>query len=354
MGLELFNIKSKEIDWVRILYHIGFWITILVFFTFITGYPNNYFAYFKGTLVSLQFDIIAVYVTIYFLLPKYLIKRKYGHFILSLFALITAIVIIERLHFVYVDYGKNRPPVKFFSLGILHWYVYVLVIVFIGLVVKLTKNWQTFFQNTKKLESEKLAAELKLKETELSLLKAQNQPQFLFNTLNKLHELTLKKSDHAPEVVLKLSALLDYMLYECNAEEVSLRKEIEQIKNFIALEKLRSDKTIDVNLEIAGDINHQKITPLLLFPFIENSFRQCAANAISHPFIRINLNISKVNFAFFIKNSKSISDKKPEMENDILKGIQERIQIAYHKNYELNIEEKEDICSVELILKSSR
>ena len=139
--------------------------------------------------------------------------------------------------------------------------------------VKILRHWYKTEQHTRNLEREKLEAELKF-------LKAQIHPHFLFNTLNNLYSLTLKKSDYAPEVVLKLSGLVNYMLYYTKEQAVPLAKEIESIHNYIALEKIRYGKELEIAFDVSGNIGSSMISPMLLLPFIENSFKHGVSDEI--------------------------------------------------------------------------
>jgi len=109
-------------------------------------------------------------------------------------------------------------------------------------------------------------------QSELRFLKSQINPHFLFNTLNNLYALTLKKSDKAPDIVLKLSEMMRYMLYECNEKRVPLKKEVNYIKNYLDLEALRQGKSVRIDFEVNGTVSDQKVAPLMFIPFLENSF----------------------------------------------------------------------------------
>ncbi|MBA2762329.1 MAG: histidine kinase [Segetibacter sp.] len=134
-------------------------------------------------------------------------------------------------------------------------------------IIKYVKYWWQKQQESKKLEREKIDAELQL-------LKAQIHPNFLFTALNNLYVYSLAASPRAPEMLLKLSDLLSYMLYECDEPLVPLEKEVEMMKDYVALEKIRLDDSIEMELSIRGDMTGKMIAPFLLLPFIENSFLQ--------------------------------------------------------------------------------
>src|SRR5262249_8589975 len=130
-------------------------------------------------------------------------------------------------------------------------------------------------------------------ETELNLLKSQIQPHFFFNTLNNLYSLTLKKSDLAPEIVLKLSALMSYMLYESNASLVPLTKEVSYLENYIDVEKLRFGQRLSVEFEKKGNMDQVNIPPMILILFVENSFKHGVKHNINKISITISLEVDE-------------------------------------------------------------
>ncbi len=122
--------------------------------------------------------------------------------------------------------------------------------------------------------------------SELNFLRAKIHPHFLFNTLNNLYSLTLNNSPASPGVVLDLSQILRYMLYECNTDYVPLKKDIEIIRHYIGLEQLRYGDRLDLNLNIKGDIHGQQIAPLLMIPLIENAFKHGSSEMIEEAWIK--------------------------------------------------------------------
>lgn len=189
---------------------------------------------------------------------------------------------------------------------------------------------------------------------ELKFLKAQLHPHFLFNTLNNLYALTLEKSNKAANVVLKLSELLDYVLYECNAELVSLEKEIKQIDNYIELEKLRFGIRLDVKFTCDGFLSNMMVPPMLLMTLVENSFKHGVSKSISKSWIQIELQEQYNSITFIVKNSKhKLNSSKPFTSGGVgLRNLENRLKLIYKEHYEFNIEERKDTFAVELIIKT--
>jgi LytS/YehU family sensor histidine kinase len=200
-------------------------------------------------------------------------------------------------------------------------------------------------QHSVVLEKEKL-------EAELNFLKSQIHPHFLFNTLNNLYALTLIKSEKAPDVVIKLSELLDYMLYNSNEKVVNLQKEINQLQGYIELEKIRYGDRLDIIFDIQGDLSGKYIAPMILIPFLENSFKHGTSQSINSPFIKITLNVNDKEMNFNIRNSYS-----PEKSDNInltvgigLKNVQRRLELLYSGKHRLDITYNQSFFEVDLTL----
>jgi LytS/YehU family sensor histidine kinase len=204
--------------------------------------------------------------------------------------------------------------------------------------VKVVKHWYTQQQENQELEKEKMISELRY-------LKSQVHPHFFFNTLNNLYGLTLSKSDTAPEVVLRLSDLMSYMLYDTNTQWVPLEKEINYIRNYIALEKLRFGKRFNVSFQVQGDTSSIVIAPLLLLPFIENSFKHSINKEIEGAWIAIDLTIKEAALAFTVENSmikEPMNGEESESAGGLgLQNVKRRLELLYKERYTLKIFEEE-------------
>ena len=205
------------------------------------------------------------------------------------------------------------------------------------------------------LKGQRKTSELhnKTLQSELKFLKSQINPHFLFNTLNNLYALTLKKSDLAPEIVLKLSEMMRYMLYECNERMVPLSKEVNYIKNYLELEKLRQGKKFDIKFDLEGEIEHQKIAPLMFIPFLENSFKHGLNNQISEGFVDIKLKIFDHSVEVDIENSKSPTLPSPSGKKSGgigLVNVRRRLDLLYPDNYNLDIKNNPNTYHVNLKL----
>jgi len=211
---------------------------------------------------------------------------------------------------------------------------------------KIISDWLRHQRDRKELETENMQSELRF-------LKSQINPHFLFNTLNSLYALTLKKSDKAPEIVIKLSEMMRYMLYECNERQVPLKKEVQYIRNYVDLEMLRQGQKVRIDFNVHGDISDQKIAPLIFTPFLENSFKH-GVNQISEGFVDILLEVRDKNVILQIENSKPsmqpvVSQKRPSGGIGLV-NVRRRLELLYPDNYTLKITEAPDKYKVNLTI----
>jgi LytS/YehU family sensor histidine kinase len=173
----------------------------------------------------------------------------------------------------------------------------------------------------------------------------------LFNTLNNLYSLTLKKSDSAPELVLKLSEMMRYMLYNSNDKMVPLEMEINYLKNYIDLERIRQVEKTRINVELDGHINGQQIAPLLFIPFLENSFKHGVNNNIDAGWVEVNLMVNPNDLVFTVANNKPKKAKPINGGHGIgLKNVQRRLQLLYPDKHELVIEDTPEYYRTQLKL----
>ena len=210
-----------------------------------------------------------------------------------------------------------------------------------------------------KKREQRLKKEASLKremvESQYETLKSQINPHFLFNTLNNLYALTLKKSDKAPDIVLKLSEIMRYMLYECNERRVLLSKEIQYIHNYLDLERLRQPKEADIRFTTQGHISEQMVAPLLFVPFLENSFKHGLNHHVQGGgFVRLRLSVSGEDMEFFIENSKVERiprQNHPRSGGIGLTNVRQRLELLYPENHTLTVQDEPHRYAVTLHLR---
>lgn len=202
--------------------------------------------------------------------------------------------------------------------------------------IKFVVEW---FMEKKKNEE---LAKLQLN-TELKYLRTQIQPHFFFNTLNNLYALTLQKSDNAPRLVLKLSEMMQYVLYEVDGSKASLLNEINHINNFIDIERLRFGERVDFEMNITGNIEDVEIPPLLYLTFIENCFKHGLKD---NDKIKITMNFL-VNRKGYLEFNLS-NNFKPDTNVDAKQGIgiantERRLSLLFHSDYVLKTKMEDDM-----------
>ena len=190
-----------------------------------------------------------------------------------------------------------------------------------------------------KLKYQQLVIEKK--NAELSYLKSQTNPHFLFNTLNNIYLLSRDKSDLAPATVLRLSDILRYMLYETEGDLVTINKEIKVIKDYLALEKIRYDDSLRLNLKIDIADEKQEIPPLLMIPLIENAFKHGVSETLLAPFINICLTIQNETLLFTVENSTRLQDNSGGIKENIgIRNLRRQLQLLFTE-HTLTVEQRQ-------------
>jgi two-component system, LytTR family, sensor kinase len=321
-----------------IFYHLLFWIGVWFFFYYFFSYNSSdkvYITWFSSCLLPVTMGV--TYFLVYYLIPRYLLTKKYFLFGLYSFytlvfsSYIIVLVIYACLIFLLQFNTNIMPPMSknFF---------FILLLVFlvsgvVSFVTLLNHNFKTISQN-KELQNKILETQLQLKEQELHYLKMQIHPHFLFNTLNTIYGFALKQSVHTPEIILKLSNLLDYILYQVDKPRVSLKEEVLHIKEYIELEKIRFKDTLKV-IFLADEIDESiQIAPMLLIPFVENAFKH--GNLVDGFLqIKVAIKFSGKRLEFSVENTY-LEDEEEEKNGGIgLINIRKRLELNYKNNYHL-------------------
>jgi len=335
--------------------HAVFWLAYLVFQAFFTfasrGILFEFFEALGFELVLLLPKLISVYFTLYILIPRFFLQGKYWKFAMGVFGILLVSGLIHRTLVYFIVYPVKFPDLPmegFWKISrVLEYGLDILGVLLLASVIKIFKYWYEEQQVARSMVQEKLEAELKF-------LKGQIHPHFLFNTLNNLYALTLKKSDAAPEVVLRLSGMMDYMLYDASAPYVILEQEIESLHNYIALERIRYGKELDIKFEVEGNITQVKIAPLLLQPFVENSFKHGVSESIDEKWIHIDIKVVEEVMYFQVENSCIPEDQKDDAKRVSggigLKNVRRRLQLLYPGQYTLDTREKDGSFQVDLKL----
>lgn len=347
---------KKLIDAViqnRTLSHLLFWTSFLLLFTTLASLNTSPVKmHILNHASMLPAQIGAAYFLNYFQIPKLLFKKKYLWFTLSMMLAAYLFSAFARISIVYgaepflrEDFTQESLTEIFCDTGYLFgvYFPATYTHAFIMLIIKVIKGRFEEKHQIEILEKEKVVNELKF-------LKTQIQPHFLFNTLNNLYALTLSKSDVAPKVVLKLSALLDFILYQSNEPTIPIEKEIELIKGFAELEALRYGEKLVLSFNPQFDDPYTPIAPLMLLPLVENAFKHGSKGSQKKTQVDIGLIVQGGQLTFDISNSKatSLEWKKQENYGIGMTNLKRQLALNYPDRHTIQVEETDEVYRVNL------
>jgi sensor histidine kinase YesM len=210
--------------------------------------------------------------------------------------------------------------------------------------IKLMKYWYLKEQRNLELQKENT-------ESQLQLLKAQIHPHFLFNTLNNIYSYTQGSSPTASKLVMGLGDMLRYILYECNQPLVPLEKELQMLRDYITLEKIRYGNSLEVHIDIPREPNGLMISPLLLLPFVENAFKHGASHMIDQPWVNLHITIDDQNMKMKLLNGKASNYNTVGNDHGLgIINVRKRLDLLYGARYLLDIQDEEEIYIVNLRL----
>lgn len=292
------------------------------------------------------FIIVAVYLNLLILIPRLFQEGKY---ILYFFLLGLFLAIMTYLQIIFFDVivGYAFPGYYLISyFDYLETMKYFVIMVGISSLLHFSKSWFHYKESQAILvqtQKEKTAAELET-------LKNQINPHFLFNSLNSIYSLVLKKSNIAPQALIKLSDSMRFIIYESNEEKVLLEKEIAFISDYIELQKLRMSGKDQLEYIIDGNFHDLKIAPLLMIPIIENAFKYGIKGGIEDSFLIINIVVTDNSLTLIVKNNLGTVDnvERTKAKGMGLVNLRKRLELIYPERHHLNIEQLDDTFSVNL------
>lgn len=336
-------------------HHVLFWSVYFLFNVLRWGnYFDDYLYSLKTNIIGFPVHMILAYLNIFVLMPKFVYKRKYFSYIIFLFGSLLFMVFIKfNLTFYLVSeniWPEGPEVIHDFNFSyVIDMMIGELYVMTFVTAIKITMNL---------LEEQKRIAALKnlQSDTELLFLRSQISPHFFFNTLNNIYSLSLEKSEKTPKIILKLSELMRYLLYETKTKRQSLEKELICIQNYLDLEKIRYGDLLKVDTQISGDIFDKKIAPILLLSFIENAFKHGANKIIGNVKIDINFKVVE-NFLYFtISNPipKIVKQKQNITQSGGigLNNVKKRLALGYDSDeYDLHINNSKKLFTVNLKIK---
>ncbi|WP_299217225.1 histidine kinase [uncultured Aquimarina sp.] len=322
---------SKIDTWVdnKLLQNITIWLFLMLIFMMVIQAENR----FVTSLSIIAFIMPPVYICNLKILPLFFKSQR---------ALGTTLFLLNIFLFTFLGVFLLSSFFNNFQWKmLLNVFGGLLLVILFGTALKLARD--SFFRRQEE------------KEAELKLLKAQLNPHFLFNTLNNLYGLSVVKSEKLPDLMLKLSDLLRYSLYETKEMFVPLEKEIKYLENYISLEKIRLEDKADIQLNISGNISSTVIAPMLLIVFVENAFKHLGVLESVKSKVLVDVRVGESSLVFQCVNTTDSLDIK---HNDLekgksgigLKNARKRLDLIYPEKYQLEIAEQEDSYQVALTL----
>lgn len=343
------------------LHHIPFWALYhFIWWTVAMGNPVKAATaifltpFILKFLFYVVFQALAVYFNLYYLIPKYLEKGRFTHYLILLTLTITGVSFLIIPGYYLSAFVSGQTMQQAYGANGDCFYGYLgtslpstLAAMTLAMSIKLGKNWLQTQRKQQLLEKEKL-------ETELNFLKHQFNPHFLFNTINSIFFLIHKNPDMASASLAKFSELLRYQLYECNDKQILLSKEISYMENSIGLEKLRQNDNVEVSLQMElEDSNQWGIAPFILMTFVENAFKHVSKHADTPNWIRIHLEQDGERLDFAVSNSTSdmVTSDIVRYGGIGLKNVQRRLDLIYPGQYHLDIQHNDNSFNVRLQLR---
>lgn len=331
--------------------HLLFWSSVFLFYLYVFGYNSTQV---KFNLVFSSFlmpiTMASCYAVVYYLIPRYLILKRYRSFllysvytfVLTAFSVVVsvfyALIFILDLKMIELPVARSLPFIL----------ITVYLVIFLGSGIALLRHYYHSNSRNDKLKNKVLETQLKLKEQELKYLKMQIHPHFLFNTLNTLYGFAMTQAAETPDMILRLSNLLDYLLYQVDKPLVSLTSEIAHISDYIGLEKIRFSDSLDLDFSTEGISEELQVAPMLFIPFIENGFKHGRVNKEK---LQINIRFQEQagKVLFMMTNSTKLLEEESNPGIG-LQNIEKRLQMIYPDRHKLTVIREACEFKVELMI----
>ncbi len=329
-----------RLNWTRIALHVIFWLVYLpinaVVSCILQGahIEKEFGMALVGETFSLPLKLAFTYFVFYYVIPLYLERSKIWQLIGLLLAAFIVATILYRIEIGWLFFPAFYPDRV---INILSFNGLLLTIFDLFITLAAAVAIKMIRMHYKSLEFEQQLIREKL-QSELNFLRAQTNPHFLFNTLNNLYVLARKKSEKTPEAIMMLSKIMRFVIYECRAPRIALGDEAQVIQDFIELEKLRYNTRLVVNYREDIDYPLTPVAPLLLLPFVENSFKHGASGTTGDVHIDISLSLHNRELIFTVKNTVDKEQRPPSPSGSGigLQNLKRQLDLLYPEQYELS------------------
>lgn len=340
MQIEKFFV-AKKFWWIR---HTLFWLVMYVDVLFEFFYYTEDFEGLGDIIIDVISNMVIVYLNIYVLIPKYLVKKKYTAYILltiaSALAAVLALFAFSYLTWTTEEFQDMDLPLNFLQTGF-----YAMGTLGVAVAIKVTRYFYERQNRLSELKQSQLSSEV-------TYLKQQTNPHFLFNTLNSIYVLAKQKKDNTPEAIMLLADLMRYQTYDASSEKVPLTKEIEFLENYLKLEKIRRDK-LKIEINTTGHIKGELIEPLIFLPFVENAVKHSASTDDSQETINILLENTEDKLELTVINSvgkNTLNSMVKENSGFGLDNAKKRINLLYPDQHTLTVKETKGSYKVTFII----
>ncbi|MGD9993385.1 MAG: sensor histidine kinase [Salinivirgaceae bacterium] len=352
------NSGNRQVTLLYLIIHVSAWmILFLLPFAIFDVRLKSSFSLFNLLFVGKA--LVVFYLNYYLLVPRFLLQKKVFTYIIWVALIVSALAFIDSrqneirrkpyettINTTIPEHPATAPkagqPVN--PPRMLGNVPFILMIIGVSTSLKLSQAWFQNEQTQQDIKKEHLA-------TELAFLKSQINPHFLFNSLNSIYSLAFKKSDLAPEAILRLSKIMRYVLDESPSTCVPLEKELDHLQDYVELQKLRLTEKTKLSFVVDNQASNQTIEPMLLVPFIENAFKHGADTTVQSV-ITIKINISANQLVF--QSTNTIAQRNPnqtEQDSGIgLKNVARRLQMLYPGHHKLEVVEEKNLYAVTLFL----
>jgi sensor histidine kinase YesM len=360
--MERFSFLFSNQPKFRIARHSIFWVVWLILQTLILTLPRIYTTQNAGVLFLQQFlasvvlllpNAFMVYTLLYFILPRFIIKGRYFPAVLwtlsiLLFSILAYaflnITVLNQIRAAFAETRNNtfQTVLTWDTFAILaFWgsYTYITTSAF-ALTIKLLKLWYIKEQKNIQLQKENLISKTQL-------LQSQIHPHFLFNTLNNIYSNAIPGAPKASQMIMRLSSILRYILYECNKPLVPLKKELDMINDYIALETMRYDDKLEVTVDTVSNSEDHLIAPLLLLPLVENCFKHGTSNVIEKPWVNLRIDLKENNLSVKLVNGKAPVSVYNN-EGIGIRNVQNRLELLYKDRHDFKVVNDEEVFGISL------
>jgi two-component system, LytTR family, sensor kinase len=339
-------------NWFRIGLHFTFWMVYVPLNAVLNcvlhnlSVPDFFMLYLKAEAFTLPVKMLLCYFVFYYVIPLYLDRSKIWRLVITLIGAFTIATLMYRLASRFIIFPILAPGnelVIFEPSGLMLTVFDLFITLAAAVIIKMIRVHYKSLEYEQELIREKL-------QSELNFLRAQTNPHFLFNTLNNLYVLARKKSDKTPEAIMRLSKIMRFVLHECRAAQISVAEEAKIIQDFIELEKLRYNDRLNVTYSEVMDNPGTPIAPLLLLPFVENSFKHGAHGTTGKVDISISLLLENQHLKFTVENTIDEKKVSETLESQInlpggigLNNVARQLYLLYPDRYQLNISKEDEL-----------